>query len=89
VNVSWTPVALVPLAVVTVTSTFPLDADGEVAVIDVADVTVNDVAGSAPKSTAVAPRKFVPVTVTTVPPLDGPRAGLTPDTVGGGPMKVN
>ena len=35
-----------------------------------------------PKSTAVAPVKLVPVTVTEVPPPAGPFGGLTPVTVG-------
>ena len=43
---------------------------------------MNDVAGLAPKFTAVAPVKFVPVTVTDVPA--GPDDGLTPVTVGAG-----
>ena len=36
-----------------------------------------------PKLTALAPVRLVPVTVTTVPPVVGPEAGLTPVTVGG------
>ena len=39
-------------------------------------------AGVVPKSTAVAPVKLVPVTVTEVPPAAGPLEGLTPVTVG-------
>jgi len=35
-----------------------------------------------PKSTALAPVRFVPVTVTEVPPADGPEEGLTELTVG-------
>ena len=35
-----------------------------------------------PKSTAVAPVKLVPLTVTEVPPAVGPLEGLTPVTVG-------
>ena len=35
-----------------------------------------------PKSTAVAPVKLVPLTVTEVPPAAGPFEGLTPVTVG-------
>jgi hypothetical protein len=37
-----------------------------------------------PKSTAVAPVKFVPVTVTEVPPAVEPVLGLTEVTVGAG-----
>jgi hypothetical protein len=44
---------------------------------------VNVVAAVAPNFTAVAPVKFVPVMVTTVPPAVGPLVGLTDVTVGG------
>ena len=43
---------------------------------------VNVAAELAPKSTAVAPVKFVPVIVTRLP--IGPELGLTPVTVGAG-----
>ncbi len=59
--------ALVPPAVVTVMSTVPLPA-GDVAVICVALLTVNELALPAPNFTAVAPVKLVPVMVTLVPP---------------------
>jgi hypothetical protein len=36
-----------------------------------------------PKSMAVASMKFVPVMVTTVPPVVGPEFGVTPVTLGG------
>jgi hypothetical protein len=81
VNWSAADVALVPPGVVTVTSTVPAPA-GEVAVICVALLNVNVVAAVAPNFTAVAPVKFVPVMVTTVPPAAGPLAGLTLLTVG-------
>ena len=72
-----------PLGVVTVTSTVPVP-DGEVTVSEVELSTVMEVPGFAvPKSTAVAPVKPVPVTVTDVPPAAGPLLGLTPVTVGG------
>ena len=35
-----------------------------------------------PKSTAVAPVKLVPLTMTEVPPAAGPFVGLSPVTVG-------
>src|SRR6185312_8438916 len=80
-------VALVPAGVVTVTSTAPAAAPaGAVAVIDVSLLTVKLVAAIAPKLTAVVPRKFVPVIVTTVPPASGPLLGETLMTVGGGVM---
>ena len=73
----------VPLGVVTLTFTVP-EPDGEVTVRRVGLSTSIEVPGfDAPKSTAVAPVKPVPVTVTDVPPPVGPPAGLTPLTVGG------
>src|SRR6185312_15131514 len=80
-------VALVPAGVVTVTSTTPAAAPvGAVTVIEVSLLTVKLAAAIAPKLTAVAPRKFVPVIVTTVPPASGPLLGETLMTVGGGVM---
>jgi hypothetical protein len=75
--------ALVPPAVVTVTSTVPTPA-GEVAVIWVALSTVKEPA-LLPNLTAVAPEKLVPVMVTLVPPDVGPVFGLTLVTVGADP----
>jgi hypothetical protein len=72
---------LVPLALVTVISTAPMPG-GEIAVIDVAELTVKPVALAEPNFT-VAPLKLVPVMVTEVPPLGGPEAGETAVTVGG------
>jgi hypothetical protein len=46
-------------------------------------LTVNEVAATPPKSTAVAPVKPVPLMVTLVPPPTGPELGLTPLTTGG------
>src|SRR4030081_2648941 len=63
-------------------STVPALWAGEVAVIDVALLTVNVIAAVAPKLTAVAPVKPVPVIVTDVPPAAGPFVGLTFVTVG-------
>ena len=60
--------ALVPPGVVTVISTAPALPAGEVAVICVALLTVNEVAAVTPNFTAVAPVKLVPVMVTEVPP---------------------
>jgi len=75
-------VALVPPGVVTVTLTVPALSAGEVAVIEVDELTVKPVAAVLPKSTAVAPVKFVPVIVTLVPPDVLPALGETFDTVG-------
>jgi len=74
-------VALVPPAVVTVTSTVPMPA-GEVAVIWVVLLTMKE-AALLPKLAAVAPEKLVPVMVTLLPPDVGPVFGLTLVTVGG------
>ena len=61
----------------TVTSTVPAAPAGAVAVMEVALLTVKVVAAVAPKATAVAPVKLVPVMVTEVPPAAGPEVGLT------------
>ena len=61
--------------------TVPVPA-GEVTVRPVALTPVIPVPGVEPKSTAVAPVKLVPVSVTVVPPAVGPLEGLTPVTVG-------
>ena len=70
-----------PPAVVTVMSTVPVPA-GDVAVIDVAELTVKLAAAVLPNFTAVAPVKLVPVMVTEVPPEFRPDPGLTAVTVG-------
>jgi hypothetical protein len=62
---------------------------GDVAAIEVALLTVNELAAAAPNLTAVAPVKLVPVTVTLVPPPVGPTLGDTEVTVGAGTVKVN
>jgi hypothetical protein len=82
-------VALVPPGPVTVTSTVP-DPDGEMAVIDVAELTVTPVAALPPKETVSPAAKFVPVMVTAEPPEVGPVAGFTLLTVGtgGAPLHV-
>ena len=80
-NWSAAVVALVPKDVVTATFTVPAPA-GDVAVMEVALLTVNDVAFAAPNFTAVAPVKFVPVRVTDVPPAAGPPLEPIAVTVG-------
>src|SRR6478735_564937 len=72
VNWSFALVALVPPTVVAVMSTVPAACAGAVAVIVVALFTVKLVAAVAPKDTADAPLRFVPVMVTLVPPTSGP-----------------
>src|SRR5205823_1380537 len=74
-------VALVPPAVVTVTSSVPVPA-GDVAVILVALLMVKEVALLLPNLTAVAPVKLVPLMVTEVPPAAGPLVGEIEVTVG-------
>jgi hypothetical protein len=81
-------VALVPLGVVTVTSTVPLPA-GLVAVICVAVLPVSAVAAAVPNLTAVAALKLVPVMTTDVPPAAGPPVGASMVTVGGVAVYVN
>jgi len=66
-----------------VISTVPAAPAGEVAVIDVALLTVYE-ALVAPNLTAVAPVKLVPVIATLVPPPTTPEVGETEDTVGAG-----
>ncbi len=72
---------LVPIGVVTVTCTVPVPS-GVVAVICVSEMTVNEGACVAPKRTAVAPVKPVPVTTTVVPPAVEPEVGETEMTAG-------
>ena len=72
-----------PLEVVTLISTVPVPA-GDVAVMEVAEMTVKLAAVVAPKVTAVAPVKLVPVMVTVVPPVCGPAVGELEVTVGTG-----
>ena len=71
-----------PEGVVTVTSTVPAVPAGLVAMMLVSLTTLKLVAGTVPKSTAVAPVKLVPVIVTDVPPNVGPVVGLMPVTAG-------
>jgi hypothetical protein len=85
-NLKWSAeeIALVPLGVVTLTSTVPLVAGGETAVIELAELTVKPAAALAPNDTAVASVKLVPAIVTLVAPLAGPDLGARLLTVGVG-----
>jgi len=70
--------------VVTVILTAPAVPAGEVAVIEVGEITVTPVAAVTPKLTVVAPTmKPVPPIVTVVPPAVGPAVGEIDVTVGG------
>jgi hypothetical protein len=82
VNLSELPVADVEIPFETVTSTVPVPA-GDVAVIVDPFVTETFVAAVPPNETVSPEAKFVPVTVTFVPPAVVPEAGLTAETVGG------
>jgi hypothetical protein len=81
VNRFAAPAALVPPVAETRTFTVPVPA-GATAAISVALRTTNEVAAVAPKITAVAPVKLVPVRVMLVPPLPGPDVGAICVTVG-------
>ena len=72
-----------PPDVVTVTFTVPADSGGEVAVIEVAELTVAAVAVTVSNITVADEVKFVPVMVTEVPPAVEPEFGLIAVTVGG------
>ena len=75
-------VTLVPPGVVTCTSTVPAVSAGAVAVQEVAVHEMLVALFPAPKVTAVALARLVPVTVTSVPPDDGPAVGLIDVTTG-------
>ena len=67
----------------TVTSTVvPPTPAGAVTVICVAEFTTRPVAAVLPNDTVVAPRRFVPVMTTVLPPADGPFTGESAVTVG-------
>ena len=57
------------------------------AVICVAETTVNPVAATSPNSTAVAPVKLVPVMVTLAPPALVPLLGLSVVMAGAGVLR--
>src|SRR3954470_6981792 len=75
------PVPLVPLLVVAVTWTVVVP-EGATAVADVAELTVTLLAGVLPNRICVVLSKPVPVSVTVVPPAEGPEEGLIAATVG-------
>jgi hypothetical protein len=82
VNLSPAEVAEVPPAEVTVMSTVPADSAGLVAVIWVDELMASPLAPTAPKVTAVADDRLVPVMTTLVPPPSGPATGVTEVTTG-------
>ena len=88
VYLSAVPDVAVPPAVVTWTFTAPATWGLVLARTTVGDVTVNDVAVVAPNLTAVAPKRFVPVILTVVPPLVVPDAGVSEEIVGNVALNV-
>ena len=76
--------ALVPPDVVTRTDAVPAVPVGTVALIEVELTTLKLVAAAPPMVTALAPVKFVPVIVITVPPSVVPVEGETLVMVGAG-----
>lgn len=77
--------ALVPVGVTTVMSYVPAVWAGAIAVMLVTELTVKLMAATAPKLTALAPVKFVPIMVTLLPPAALPANGLMDVTLGKGP----
>jgi hypothetical protein len=78
-DASFVEIALVPIGVVTVTSTLPAGSGGATALIGVTPFTVCSVELAAfvePNLTADAPVGLVPEMVTVVPPPTGPLVGL-------------
>ena len=73
---------LVPLGVVTTTLRAPAVPAGVVQMRLVAVMELKPVAAAPPMVTPVAPVRFVPLIVTTVPPAAGPLPGEMPVTVG-------
>jgi hypothetical protein len=67
---------------VTVTLTVPADSAGDMALTE-APLTETAATATEPRFTLVAPPRFVPVTVTGVPPVVGPETRPTPVTVEG------
>ena len=84
-NLSAVLIVVVPPGVVMVMSTVPGGWAGEVAVIDVVELTVTLAAACpAPKATVAPAMNPVPVIVTVVPPEIGPALGLMAVMVGTG-----
>ena len=80
-NSSATVAGLVPATFLTRTSTVTVPA-GAVTVSEVGELTTTLVPAAAPNVAVVPLPKLVPVTVTRVPPDDGPETGDTEVTVG-------
>src|SRR5262245_48507526 len=76
--------AELPVGLATMTSKVPASCGGAMAVICVAELTMND-AATPPNVTDVVARRLLPVMVTTVPPGAGPLLGALAETAGGRP----
>jgi len=74
----------VPCVVTTVTPTVPAPWAAVLATRDVALFTVKLAAVVAPNLTFLVPVRWLPETVTVVPPVAGPELGATEETVGAG-----
>jgi hypothetical protein len=85
-NVYWSfdEMADVPLGVGTVMSTSPATCAGAIADIELGEFSVNDAAGTPPKLTPVAPKKFEPLIVIGVPPAVVPLVLSRPVMTGAG-----
>ena len=79
----------VPALVTTCTSTVPAVCEGAMALIELAEFTIYEVAAVPPNVTLVTPLKLVPLMVTLVPPDPVPEPGETPLTVGPVDVYVN
>jgi hypothetical protein len=78
-----------PADVTTVTSTAPAACVGAMAVMEVGELTLNEVATDVPKRTDDTLVNPVPVMLTDVPPFVLPEVGPTPVTVGALAVYVN
>ena len=74
--------AEVPAGVTTVTASVPVPAGLDTIIWEAVSL-MKLMTVLVPKSTAAAPARLAPVIVTSVPPVVGPDAGLTPVTAGG------
>src|SRR2546421_2532343 len=73
---------LVPSGPLTLTSTVPAGPAGEIAVIELSELTVKPSTSVVPNSTAVVPMKPAPRIITVVPPPTGPLVGDTSSKAG-------
>jgi hypothetical protein len=67
----------VPLGVVILRSTVPAASNGAIAVIDVSELMVKELAAMVPNLTALVPVKLLPVITTWFPAVVGPELSAT------------